>query len=87
MERGGWIGWRVHEYGYTVRVYDSESNQIDQYDAGNHRNDSAAYVERGNSARLPKGTLRHYARQTAQEMAAELGIALSMVHQEEEEAD
>lgn len=84
LGRGSWVGFAVHEMGYDVRVYDPESNVVEEYNAGNHDGDSQAYVPRGDPSRLPKQTLRRFARQTAQEMAAEHGINLAMVQEEED---
>lgn len=84
LGRGAWVGYTVHAYGYDVRVYDPDSHVVEEYNAGNNRLDSQGYVEPGNPDRLPKGTLRRFARQTAQEMASEYGINLPMVVEEED---
>jgi hypothetical protein len=82
LERGAWIGYQVHDHGYDVIVYDSESQEVERYGAGNHARDSQVYVEKGDPERLPKQTLRKFARQTAEEMAAEFGINLVMIQDE-----
>jgi hypothetical protein len=82
LGRGAWIGYRVHDSGYDVTVYDSESREVETYSAGNHARDSQVYVEKGNPERLPKQTLRRFAKQTAEEMAAEYGINLPMITDE-----
>lgn len=83
LVRGAWVGYTIHDSGYDVRVYDDESNIVHEYNAGNSRFDSAAYVPRGDAARLPVSTLRKYAKQTAQEIAAEYGVNLAMIQEEE----
>lgn len=83
LDRGSWIGFSVHDHGYDVRVYDSESRIVHEYNAGNHARDSGGVVEKGDRDRLPKQTLRRFARQTAQEMAAEYGVNIAMVQEEE----
>jgi hypothetical protein len=82
LGRGAWIGYRVHDHGYDVTVYDSESREVEYYSAGNHARDSQVYVEKGDPDRLPKQTLQKFARQTAQDMAAEHGINLVMIQDE-----
>lgn len=84
LGRGAWIGWQADRSGYSVKVYGPESNEVYQYDAGNSPFDSGAYVPiDSRSPRVPLQTLRKYARQTSQEIAAEWGIPLAMIHQEE----
>lgn len=82
LGRGAWIGYRVHDSGYDVTVYDSESREVETYSAGNHARDSQVYVERGHPERLSIATLRKFARQTAQDMAAERDINLAMIQDE-----
>lgn len=77
-----WIGYSVNEYGYGVVVYDADSDEIDRYDAGNHARDSQGYVERGHPERLPKHTLRRFAKQTALEIAAERQVDPFYVREE-----
>lgn len=83
LGRGAWIGYRVDRMGYTVTVYDPESNEVETYDAGNSPLDSQGYIPLDRKEpRVPLPTLRRYARQTAEEMAAEYGINLPMVMEE-----
>lgn len=82
LGRGAWIGYRVHDDGYDVTVYDSESHEVEFYSAGNHARDSQVCVPKDNPERLPKQTLRKFARQTSEEMAAEFGINLVMIQDE-----
>lgn len=85
LGRGSWIGYTVHDHGYTVTVYDPESREVERYDAGNHARDSGGVVEKGHPERLPKQTLRRFAKQTAEEMAGEFGVNLAMIQEEEGE--
>lgn len=84
LERGAWVGYEVDRTGYTVRVYDHESREVEQYSAGNSPLDSQIFVPLDTKeARVPLPTLRKFARQTANEMAAEYGINAAMVQEEE----
>ena len=86
LDRGAWIGWQANRHGYSVTVYDPESCEVFRYDAGNSPFDSGAFVPLDSpSPRVRLQTLRKWARQTSQEIAAEWGIALAMIHQEESE--
>lgn len=84
LERGAWVGYRVHDHGYDVTVYTAESLVLEEYHAGNHARDSQGVVEKGHPERLPKQTLRKFAKQTAQDMALQYGINLPMVQEEED---
>lgn len=90
LGRGAWIGYAANRHGYTVTVYDPDSNEVYRYDAGNSPFDSQGFVPDpypGEKAepRLSVATLRKFARQTAQEMANEWGVSLAMIHEEESE--
>lgn len=81
--RGAWIGWSADRTGYTVTVYDSESHEIERYDAGNHPNDSQIFLALDSKERrVPLGTLRKFAKQTAGEFATQYGIAPVMIQDE-----
>lgn len=83
LGRGAWVGYQVDRTGYTVRVYDADSNEVAEYSAGNHPGDSQVYLPADSKGRVPLPTLRKFARQTAEDMAGEYGINLAMVQQEE----
>jgi hypothetical protein len=84
LGRGAWIGFRVDRNGYDVTVYDPDSNEVETYSAGNSPWDSQAYIPLdAKEQRVPVPTLRRYARITAQDFAAEYGINLPMIHEEE----
>jgi hypothetical protein len=84
LERGAFVSYSVDRHGYTVRVYDHDAREIDEYSAGNSPLDSQGYVPLDRKEpRVSVPTLRRYARQTAQDMAADYGIPLAMVHEEE----
>lgn len=78
------VGYTVTDYGYNVNVYDADGQPVEQYSAGNHAGDSQVYVERGDPSRLPKHTLRRFAKQTAGEMAESHGLTADSVYEEEE---
>lgn len=87
LGRGAWIGWQADRYGYSVTVYDPESREVYNYQAGNCPFDSAAIVPLdSHDARVPVGTLRKWARQTSKEIAAEYGISPEMITQEKSES-
>jgi hypothetical protein len=79
------VGYTVHDRGYDVNVYDEGGTPIETYNAGNSRWDSAATVEKGDPARLPKHTLRRFAKQTAGEMAVSHGLTAEDVFEEPNE--
>lgn len=87
LGRGAWIGYSVQADGYTVTVYDPESNEVDRYDAGNSRLDSQVWIDPSDPDALDRETLERYAKQTAEETANEWGINLPMIVREEEEED
>jgi hypothetical protein len=88
LKRGAWVGWSATRHGYTVTVYDEESREVHRYDAGNSPDDSGAHVPLDSKRpRVPLQTLRKWARQTAQEIAAEYGVNGGMIQQEESEED
>ena len=67
------IEWAANERGYHVFVI-SEGRIQDEYHAGNCYQDSQTYLEPGTRGAVSAKQLRHYAQQTAQEWADELGI-------------
>lgn len=84
LGRGASIGYRVDRMGYDVTVYDPDGREVETYSAGNSPLDSQIYIPLDRKEkRLPVQTLRRYARQTAEEMAAEYGVNLPMIHEEE----
>jgi predicted RNA-binding protein YlxR (DUF448 family) len=83
LGRGAWVGYSVQRDGYSVRVYDPESREVETYDAGNHRGDSQVWIDPDSPDALDAETLKRFARQTAEEMAGEYGINLPMVQEEE----
>jgi predicted RNA-binding protein YlxR (DUF448 family) len=83
LGRGAWVGFTVNPDGYSVRVYDPESREVETYDAGNHRGDSQVWLDPDDPDALDAETLKRFARQTAEEMAGEYGINLPMVQEEE----
>lgn len=60
--------------GYTVTPYYDDGSVGNEYSAGNHRLDSQGYVNQGDSNALTARELRKFAKQTAGEMAVELGL-------------
>lgn len=83
LGQGAWIGWSADRSGYTVIIYDSESREVERYDAGNHPGDSQGYLALDSKeSRVPLGTLRKFAKQTAGEFAKQYGIAPIMIMDE-----
>lgn len=80
------VAYGASRYGYKVTAYDAENRPVQEYEAGNSRLDSGAYVEPGKGSSLPLQTLRKYARQTAHEIAAELGVRPENVAEDTDEA-
>lgn len=83
LGRGAWVGFNVQRDGYTVRVYDPESREVETYHAGNHRGDSQVWIDPDSPDALDAETLQRFARQTAEEMAGEFGVNLPMIQEEE----
>jgi hypothetical protein len=83
LGRGAWIGWSADRTGYSVTVYDPESREVYRYDAGNHPNDSGVFIPLDSKERrVPLPTLRKWAKQTSEEIAAEWSISLAMIQDE-----
>lgn len=72
-KKTGYIEYDVRETEYTVRVFDSQGEQVESFSAGNNRASSA--IEDSISSESPNAvpfkTLLSYARKTALEMASE----------------
>jgi hypothetical protein len=77
------IGWRINDDGdgYEVRTYFA-GGCCDLYSAGNHPGISDAYLPSSDPRALDRRTLRQFARQTALERAAALGVSASLVSEE-----
>jgi len=58
---------------YNRNGYRVNSDGVEIYAAGNHRNDSQTWIEPGGPFALPLVTIRKFARQTGKEIAAERG--------------
>lgn len=67
------IIWGATEYGYSVQTID-DGEIVDEYTAGNNRCDSQSYVDLDSPNALPLATMRQFAEQTANEIAADKGI-------------
>lgn len=65
------ICWTTHEAGYDVVAIDDQGNLIQEYTAGNSRQDSYSF-EPDPAYALTPDELEDYARKTATEMAEEL---------------
>lgn len=74
MGKANFVSYHLRPDGYAVAVYDSESQPLKEYSAGNSRFCSQTYLPKGHPQTVRRGTLRMYARQTAEEMAAEYGL-------------
>lgn len=81
------ISWAANEYGYVVQWCDQRGQVIDQYNAGNSKYESSTYVEPGSDGAESEETLRKFAKQTALEKAAELGISPENVSEDSDLAD
>lgn len=77
------ITYSVNDYGYEVNVFDGNDQVIETYSAGNHALDSQGRVEKGDPSRVPKHTLRRFAKQTAGEFASERGLQPDAISEEE----
>jgi hypothetical protein len=77
------IVYNVHDYGYDVNVLNADEQPIETYSAGNHALESQGRVEKGDPHRVPKHTLRRFAKQTAGEFASERGLQPDAISEEE----
>jgi len=77
------IAWRVNDdgTGYEVRTYFA-GGDFDVYCAGNHPDISDAHLAVTDPGALDRRSLRRFARQTALERAAALGVPASLVSEE-----
>jgi hypothetical protein len=77
------IEWRINDEGdgYEVRTYFA-GGDCEVYRAGNHPDISDAYLAVADPRALDRHTLRRFARQTALERAAALGVSASLVFEE-----
>lgn len=80
------VAYGASRYGYKVTAYDAENRPVQEYEAGNSRFDSGAYVEPGKGSSLPLQTLRRYARQTAGDIAAALGVPAERIGEDKDAA-
>lgn len=67
-----YVQWFLDGSGYRVTVYDTESQPLDEYKAGNHPMDSQVVAK--NDAPLSDATLECFAEQTAKETADRWGV-------------
>lgn len=74
MSKASFVSYHLRPDGYAVAVYDSECQPLKEYSAGNSRFCSQTYLPKGHPEAVRRGTLRMYARQTAEEMAGECGL-------------
>lgn len=65
------ISWYTHHAGYVVIVTDEHGNVIEEYNAGNSKQDSYSF-EPDPAYALTSTELEDYAQRTANEMAEEL---------------
>jgi hypothetical protein len=75
------ITWTVNDDGYQVRTYFAGGG-CDLYSAVNHPRVSDAYLPTSDPRALDRRTLRRFARQTALERAAALGVSANLVSEE-----
>lgn len=75
------VFWGLTEDGYEVSVIDG-CKLLDHYTAGNHVYDSQV-VATTEADRVPKRTLRKYARQTALELAKGHGVSRTHVYEDD----
>jgi hypothetical protein len=71
---GGTVLYDTCPEGYKVVVLDATGDIIEEYTGGNHESDSTTFVGPGSRGSVPEEKLLQYAKNTAQEMAAEFGI-------------
>ena len=67
------ISYAANEWGYIVCIIDA-GNILEEYHAGNHKNDSHVSVPPGDKYAETPNNLQKMARATALEYAEELGV-------------
>jgi len=88
MTAPAFVQWYLEPDGYAVTVYDSESQPIYEYRAGNSPRCSATRLPLDHPRRVRKATLRRFSIQTAAKIANEYGLPESKVsHDNDSEAD
>lgn len=88
MTKANYVSYHLRPDGYAVAVYDAESQPIKEYSAGNSYFCSQTYLPPRHPQALRRRTLRKFARQTANEMAAEFGLEKGRVfYSEDDEKD
>jgi hypothetical protein len=72
------VTWYANKYGYQVEVLE-RGQIIHEYFAGNHPHDSEEVLEPSDPLAVPEQEIRQFAQSTAEQIADEFSIPVSMV--------
>ena len=83
-----YVAWYLLPSGYAVDVFDTESQPLDEYRAGNSPGCSAKFLPPGHRLAEPRAILRKFAKAEARDTARRFGLDPSkIIHDVDAETD